>query len=308
MAASDPQDGTSPHMSSVTASPGPASIFFASQRLKLHYVDWGNPEAPPLLMIHGGRDHCRNWDALAQRLRADWHVLAVDLRGHGDSQWASDGNYDMAAYVYDLAQWMHRLDLGPVSVVSHSLGGSIATRYAGIEPGAFKQLVAIEGLGLSPRMTRERSAKPAGEKMRSWIERSREQSAWLPRRYPTIDVAINRMREEHTRLTDTQVRHLATYGATQNEDGTWRWKFDPYLNTWPPYDWPQADIEELWRAIACPLLCIYGKESQASDPLTDGRAQHFSTAEFVRVDGASHWVHHDRLDEVEALCRRFLKR
>ena len=57
-------------------SPGPTSRIFFSQRLRLHYVDWGNAEAPPLLLVHGGRDHCRNWDWLAERLGRDWHIIA----------------------------------------------------------------------------------------------------------------------------------------------------------------------------------------------------------------------------------------
>ena len=73
--------------------PGPASHTFFSQRLRLHYVDWGNPDKPPLLMIHGGRDHCRNWDWAAAALRDDWHIIAPDLRGHGDSQWSADLGY-----------------------------------------------------------------------------------------------------------------------------------------------------------------------------------------------------------------------
>ncbi|HLY57466.1 MAG TPA: alpha/beta fold hydrolase, partial [Stellaceae bacterium] len=74
-----------------TELPGPTSHFYISQRLRLHYVDWGNPTAPPLVLVHGGRDHCRNWDWVASRLRRDWHVIAPDLRGHGDSQWADAG-------------------------------------------------------------------------------------------------------------------------------------------------------------------------------------------------------------------------
>ena len=77
-------------------SSGPTSRIYFSQRLRLHYVDWGNPTAPPLLLVHGGRDHCRNWDWVAAALRRDWHVLAPDLRGHGDSQWSPDGNYSTA--------------------------------------------------------------------------------------------------------------------------------------------------------------------------------------------------------------------
>src|SRR3954469_25997225 len=88
--------------------PGPTSRIFFSQRLRLHYVDWGNADAPPLLLVHGGRDHCRNWDWLAEELGRDWHIIAPDLRGHGDSQWSQDGTYMMAGYIYDLAQLIHQ--------------------------------------------------------------------------------------------------------------------------------------------------------------------------------------------------------
>src|SRR5262249_48173543 len=84
-------------------SPGPMSRIFFSQRLRRHYVAWGNAGAAPLLLVHGGRDHCRNWDWLAEKLGREWHIIAPDLRGHGDSQWSQDGSYMMAGYVYDLA-------------------------------------------------------------------------------------------------------------------------------------------------------------------------------------------------------------
>jgi alpha-beta hydrolase superfamily lysophospholipase len=104
------------------ASAGPTSNSFISQRLKLHYVDWGNRGAPPLLLVHGGRDHCRNWDWVAEKLRDRYHIIAPDLRGHGDSAWSPDGNYAMDTFVYDLAQLVHQLDLGPLSIVAHSMG------------------------------------------------------------------------------------------------------------------------------------------------------------------------------------------
>jgi len=78
---------------------GPTSHSYFSQRLRLHYVDWGNAGAPPLILLHGGRDHCRAWDWVAAELRHDWHIIAPDLRGHGDSEWPSDGNYGMAGFL-----------------------------------------------------------------------------------------------------------------------------------------------------------------------------------------------------------------
>ena len=130
--------------------PGPTSHTFFSQRLRLHYVDWGNPSKPPLVMLHGGRDHCRAWDWAATALRDDWHILAPDLRGHGDSAWSTDGSYAIAGYIYDLAQLVHQQRLAPVTIIAHSLGGQIALRYAGLYPDTVARLAAIEGLGPSP--------------------------------------------------------------------------------------------------------------------------------------------------------------
>src|SRR5438132_14403043 len=142
------------------ARPGPTSHTYFSQRLRLHYVDWGNPEKPPLLLVHGGRDHCRNWDWTAEALRDDWHVIAPDLRGHGDSQWSTDANYTMAGYLYDLAQLDHQQRLAPVTIIAHSLGGNVALRYAGIYPDSVSRLVAIEGLGPSAERLAVRKARP----------------------------------------------------------------------------------------------------------------------------------------------------
>jgi pimeloyl-ACP methyl ester carboxylesterase len=111
---------------------GPTSQTFISQRLRLHYLDWGGRGKPPLVLVHGGRDHARSWDWTAEALREDWHVIALDHRGHGDSEWVSDGNYRIMDMVYDVAQLIHQLDLAPVTIVAHSMGAALALRYAAI--------------------------------------------------------------------------------------------------------------------------------------------------------------------------------
>ena len=103
----------------MTLHAGPTSQTFISQRLRLHYLDWGNRGKPPLVLVHGGRDHARSWDWVAEQLHEDYHVVAMDHRGHGDSDWVSDGNYSSNDMVYDLAQLVHQLGVGPVTIVSH---------------------------------------------------------------------------------------------------------------------------------------------------------------------------------------------
>ena len=288
--------------------PGPTSRIYFSQRLRLHYVDWGNAGAPVLVLVHGGRDHCRNWDWVAEDLRRDWHIIAPDLRGHGDSEWSRDGTYTMAGYIYDLAQLVHQLKVGNVSIIGHSLGGNIALRYTGLYPESVSKLIAIEGLGPSPKKLRERQAKPFPDRLRDWIAEQRSLSGRLARRYASIEDALKRMQEENTHLSPEQARHLTVHGVNQNEDGTYSWKFDNYVRSWPPYDMRSTDIETLWRRISCPTLLVYGKESWASNPADDGRAQAFATAGIVTIAKAGHWVHHDRLDEFLALTRDFLAR
>ncbi len=284
----------------------PTSRRYVSQRLKLHYADWGNASAPPLVLMHGGRDHCRSLDWVARALQPDYHVIAPDLRGHGDSDWSPDGEYSMQGFVYDLAQLIHQLKLSPVTIVAHSLGGNIAIRYAGLYPDKVKKLVAIEGLGPSPKMIEEHFKVSGAERMRKWIDDKRAAAARAPKRYPTLDDALARMKEANKFLSDEQARHLTEHGANCNEDGTWSWKFDPYVNVWPPFDIPQEEKFALWAAITCPTLLVYGADSWASNPEKDGRARHFRNARVALLEKAGHWVHHDQFDAFMKEARAFL--
>src|ERR1700721_1905520 len=134
---------------------GPTSRFYFSQRLRMHYVDWGNEGAPPMLLIHGGRDHCRNWDWVAEALRHDYHIIAPDLRGHGDSAWAVGGSYALADFVYDIRQLVDQKQLAPVSIVSHSMGGAISLLYSGSYPESVARLLVVEGIIMSPSRFQE---------------------------------------------------------------------------------------------------------------------------------------------------------
>lgn len=285
---------------------GPTSRHFLSQRLRLHYVDWGNSDAPPLILLHGGQDHCRNWDWVAAALRRDWHIICPDLRGHGDSAWSSDGNYTMAGYVSDLAQLVQQQKLAPATIIAHSLGGSIALRYTGIYPASVRRLIAIEGLVPSPQRLAERERKAAAARMAEWIAARHALAGRQPRRYASIEEAFARMQEKNRHLSPEQARHLTQHGVNQNEDGTYSWKFDNYVRVWPPYDMPLADLESLWAAITCPTLLVSGRESWLSNPLEDGRIAHFHTARVATFERAGHWVHHDRLEAFLAEAAAFI--
>lgn len=290
----------------IFGAPSPASRAWVSQRLRLHYVDWGNPAAPPLILLHGGRDHCRSWDWVASALRDRFHVIAPDLRGHGDSEWVSSGQYPIASYVYDLAQLIEAERLAPVSIVAHSLGANIALRYAGIYPGSISSLVAIEGMGPGPGHASEQDRPPIDARMRDWISKERVQSAEVPWRYRSIEEALGRMREANPNLSESVARHLTDHAVIRNEDGTYCWKFDPYVRVSPPSDMTGEGIAYLWSRIRCPTLLVYGKQSWATDPSADGRLNYFSHARVLAVDNAGHWVHHDQAARFVEAVRAFL--
>jgi pimeloyl-ACP methyl ester carboxylesterase len=288
----------------MTALLGPTSHYFYSQRLKLHYVDWGNPEKPPLLLIHGGRDHARNWDWVAEDLRRDFHVIAPDLRGHGDSQWSVGGSYAMVDYTLDVSQLLRALAIEEITIIGHSLGGSIALQYTGTYPEHVKKIVAIEGLGPPPEMLRENP--PAHKRMRVWIGEMRALAGRRPHRYATLDDAVRRMQDANPRLTPEQARHLTIFGSYRDEDGTYLWKFDNYVRASSPYLFNMIDAHDIWKQITCPVLLLRGTESWASDPEIDGRAKAFRSYTFFNVEKAGHWVHHDQLAIFLQHVRKFL--
>jgi pimeloyl-ACP methyl ester carboxylesterase len=283
--------------------PGPTSNRFVSQRLRLNYVDWGNPDAPLLILQHGGRDHCRSWDWVADELRHDWHVIAPDLRGHGDSDWSPEGNYSLDAFLYDFAQLVHTLDHEQVSIIAHSLGGNIATRFAGLYPEKVRRLINIEGLGPRPDLSKEDSSI---HRLKTWIDDKRASAGRTVRRYATLGEAYRRMKMENSFLSDEQAQHLTIHGATRNEDGTWSWKFDNYLNILSVRDMTFDQKTELWRTIQCPVLLLWGKDSFFKSPREDGRIDYFPTASLIEYENAGHWLHHDQFDRFMNDVQTFL--
>ena len=285
---------------------GPTSNFYVSQRLRLHYADWGNEGAPTVILVHGGKDHARNWDQVARVLRRDYHVVAPDLRGHGDSGWAIGGTYAIWDFVLDLAQLVEALGGKPVTLVGHSLGGAVTLHYAGTFPERIERLVAIEGMGPPPAMEKQLAATPAHERIQRWVESMRGLAARAPRRYATIEEAAKRMQEANPHLTKELARHLTVHGVARNEDGTFSWKFDNYVRAFAPARFRAEDTRELWARIDRPVLLMRGTESWARDPEKDGRMAAFSNARIANIEGAGHWVHHDQLEDFLAAVEPFL--
>ena len=239
----------------------PVSHFFYSDRLKLQFWDFGTERKPPMILVHGGLDHARNWDWVAKALREDFHVYALDLRGHGNSAWAPGALYSVAEHVLDLSVLADIIHQFPVTIIGHSLGAITTLFYAGIFPERVSKLVAIEGVGLPLEETRY----PAPERIRRWIEKVRAAENRTQHSYPNLAAAVARMKEANPFLSDEVAQHLTLHGTNWNSDGSIIWKFDNYARLFPPYGANLDEASEVLRRIACPALLFWGRESFAKD-------------------------------------------
>jgi pimeloyl-ACP methyl ester carboxylesterase len=286
----------------------PESRFYESARLRLHYAVYGDESKPPVVLVHGSRDHARSWDFVAEGLIDRYSVYAPDLRGHGDSDWAIGSGYGVAPYVADLAKLIEVMERGPVAIVGHSLGGRVVLDYAAAAPDCVSKVVAIEGYG------RQGSTAPPVHRLRGYIKVTRELEERGPHIYESLEAAEERMREENRHLSPEMVRHLTRHavkhveGAQTGGRRGYVWKFDNYTRLGGIPEWTPADTALLWGEIKAPTLHIGGSESWGIR-FTDGRdklAQVVPGAKTVIIQGAGHWVHHDRLEEFVRVVREFL--
>jgi pimeloyl-ACP methyl ester carboxylesterase len=280
----------------------PIDRFYESQGLRLHYADWGNDAAPPLLLIHGGRDHCRSWDAVARALQPHFHVIAPDLRGHGDSEWAKGSSYSLSDYVYDMTCLVRAASVHRVALVGHSMGGMIGLMYTGAYPDQVVHLAVLDGVTVVPGSPRRQIHKRITE----WVSQLNKVAERESRIFNSVAEAAERISAHNVRLTSEQALHLASHGVRQSADGTYSWKFDEYQRVRAPYRLSPNEHAVLWSRVTCPTLLLRGDESFLPDPETAGVLAHFRQARLVTIAHAGHWLHHDKLDEVLRVLLPFL--
>jgi len=281
----------------------PQSRFYESHGLRLHYADWGNEGAPVVILVHGGRDHCRSWDVIARSLQPHFHVLAPDLRGHGDSDWTRGGSYALTEYVYDLAQLVRSIAAPQVILIGHSMGGMVSLIYSGSFPEQVSKLVVLDGVTVRPDSPKP---PPVHERIAKWIGQLDKLHDRKPRRYSTLADAAAQMVLHNKRLSRDLALHLATHGARKNEDGTFSWKFDPYQRASAPHRLWSDDHVALWSRIACPTLLLNAGESFLAGAKASGLERFFQQARVETISGAGHWLQHDKPQEVLGEIRSFL--
>jgi pimeloyl-ACP methyl ester carboxylesterase len=284
----------------------PHSSFVAIQGTRRHILTWGDPASPPLFLVHGLLDHAHNWDWTASRLADRFHVVAPDLRGHGDSDWTGPASYALANHVMDLADLVHALDLHAIRLVGHSLGGHLALRYAAAYPDRVQSLCVIEGIELPIVRDQRKAAQPYPARLRQWIEGQRVDRRRSPKTYASIAAAQARMAEHNPGIDADTISHLTRHGVIAETDGRWRWKYDHGCRQRAPEDAHGIDLDEILSAIACPTLLAYGEESWIPVPPPE-RLARIGDHRLILFPGVNHWLHHQSRGAFLAVLTDFLE-
>lgn len=269
----------------------PDSTFIDIQGSRRHVLTWGDRAAAPVVMVHGLLDHAHNWDWIASALAPRFHVVALDLRGHGDSDWTGPGSYALSNHVIDLAVCIDSLGLGQIHLVGHSMGGHIVLRLAAAFPERVRSLCSIEGVELPIIRDQRAAPKAYPTRLRQWIDGQRRDRQRRPRIYASIADAAARMAEHVPGMDADTIAHLAHHGVTRMAQGGWRWKYDDACRNRAPEDAHGVDLDEILAAITCPTLLAYGTASWIPIPASE-RLARIADHRLIRFPGVSHWLHH----------------
>jgi pimeloyl-ACP methyl ester carboxylesterase len=290
----------------------PRSHFIDVRGLKIHYLEWGEPNGNPLVLVHGWRDHAWSWyyfvTALQKRAGEPLWVIAPDCRGHGDSDWVGAGGYyHFPDYVHDLDCVIDSLKVRSLSLVGHSMGGTISFLYTGTYPRRVARLVLIEGIG--PLGMSFADAPPRMEKFLSEMKAIRQATTTEYRsfEYQSLEEAAKRFHKVNPRLDADRAYQLTRWGMRQTENKKWVWKFDPLHRTTSPQPFYAEQAMEFYHRIECPVLVILGKESrQTPRPDMQQRLEAIRDHRRIDIDRAGHMVHQDNPEALAQVVKDFL--
>ncbi len=275
--------------------------------LKIHYLEWGERDGTPLILIHGFLDHARSWESFAKSVQSKsekplW-MIAPDCRGHGDSGWiGAGGYYHFPDYVYDLDCLSHALRVSSVILMGHSMGGTISFLYTGSFPERVKKLILVEGMGPLGR-----TFSDAPPQMKKWISESRAVRQRKSIEYLTLEQGAQRLRRTNPRLGSEQALDLARWAMRKTKNGKWVWKFDPLHRTTSPQPFYSKQAFEFFSRIQCPVLIVKGKESHRSPcPDMQQRLKRIAHRTLVEVKDGGHMIHHDNPEGLAAVVEKFL--
>lgn len=262
--------------------------FITVNGLRLHYLDWGSTDKPPFIMLHGISRVAHQFDHLAPAFAANYHVMAIDMRGHGDSAWSPEGAYLVEDYVKDLEAFVTQLDLRNLTLLGNSTGGRVVQVYAGLHPDRMSRLI-VEDVG--PERTNEIASAFTRQVQN-------EANGWA-----SEDELVAYLKKSNAKTPEPILRTYAHFASKQRDDGRIVWKRDPNLaKGFVP--------TELWRyveKVRCPTIYILGGASRIVSPESQEKLKStIPGVQIVVMPGLGHYPDQEATSEFIEIAQRFL--
>lgn len=286
----------------------------------LSVLTTGNPSGPPLVLVHGMRDHAVSM-LFARRHFPDCRLIMPDLRGHGDSD--KPGTYGMLQYISDLRAVFDHFNLSSVWLLGHSLGGHIVTRFTSLYPASVSGLAVLDGMGPPRWPATDTSRLAMAERWRLTVDSQLTDP--VRRLLPDMETAAQRLQRNNPGLSPEQVELLTQTGVEALEGG-YLWKWDPRVDMmWTTFS--TDENEQVWQDIDCPVLMVTGEHGLAywtqrgmvPEGLSEGAVQTFylqelerrrslfKDAQHVELPGAGHMLHYDKPDQLGQILADFFQ-
>ncbi len=263
--------------------------------LKLHFQEWGNPASPTILMLHGFGVSGHMFDEFAERMQDRFRLIAIDQRGHGDSDWSVEGDYTRDAFVADVEGFREALGLDQFILIGHSMGGLNAVSYAVAYPQRVRALVLVD---VGPE-----AAKEGVDNIVRFTRGPDELD---------FDQFVEMAHRFNQRRTLENIRERMRHRLKPTESGKWTWKFDRRFREQDATlrIGSQLSNEETWnlyRSVTAPTLIVRGAESDVlTVEVAERAAREMQHARLVTVPAAGHSVPGDNPDDFTAAVTEFV--
>ena len=241
---------------------------------RFHFLEWGDPERPPVLLLHGGNQSAHSWDLVSLHLADRYRVIAPDQRGHGDSEWSRDCDYSVGALARDAAALIRDRVLERPIVFGHSMGGMVALLLAKLHPELLRALVIVDvGPELGERGTGA---------IREFVQRNIE--------FDDPEEFLDHVeRYDPFRKREHMARTLK-YNLFRRADGKYVSKSD--RRRMGPYPGPESVTLDCVRSFGFPVLVVRGALSSVLEPAS---AERFAAAlprgQLITIPDCGHNVH-----------------
>jgi esterase len=273
--------------------PTPQDHSVQARGLTFHYLQWGAATSPPMLCLHGATQTAHSWDEVAPELSATCRVLCLDQRGHGDSDWAPDGDYTRETQAADIDAITDALGLSRFVLIGLSMGGINSMTFTARYPDKVEALVIVD---VSPEI-QERGV----ENIRSFVRAADE--------LDSFEAFVERAHQFNPRRSLDNIRSRLSYNLKQLPNGKWTWKYDKALRSFES-GFRGNPLVNLWddvRTIRCPTLIIKGGESDILSSESAAKLQaNIPSSRLAVVPGAGHSVMGDNPEGFVAAVREFL--